>query len=234
VVIEGRASRPPLDRPKENHLQHLSYDESYSRSPAYFGTAPDSLLADHLALIEREEPLLDVGAGQGRNAFYLAGLGYRVDALEPSADGATQISAAAARNGLTIGVINQRFEDFRPPGHYGAVLVFGLIPDLTRGQVMALLKRIGQWVAPGGLAFVTGFTTEDPSFASWSSLRQVGRTSFEDPRGRIRTFLEPGELLQLARQFEAIVCNEGIGPEHRHGEGPLERHARFEAVLRRR
>ena len=131
----------------------------------------------------RAEPLLDVGAGQGRNALYLARLGYRVDALEPSADGAAQISAAAVRTGLTIGVINQRFEDFRPSGRYGTALVFGLIPDLTRGQVTALLKRAGQWLAPGGLAFLTGFTTEDPSFATWSSFRQVGRTSFEDPRG---------------------------------------------------
>ena len=220
--------------PKETDVQYLSYDESYSRNPAYFGPTPDSLLVDHFALIEKEEPLLDVGAGQGRNALYLAGLGYRVDALEPSAEGAAQISAAAAQTGLTIGVINQRFEDFRPPGHYGAALIFGLIPDLTHSQVTALLKRTGQWLAPGGLAFLTGFTTEDPSYASWSSLRQVGRTSFEDPDGRIRTFLEPGELLQLSQQFEAIVCNEGMGPEHRHGEGPIERHARFEAVLRRR
>ena len=223
-----------LNLPEENHVQYLSYDDSYSRSPAYFGTAPDSLLVDHLGLIEKAEPLLDVGAGQGRNALYLARLGYRVDALEPSADGAAQISAAAVRTGLTIGVINQRFEDFKPSGRYGTALVFGLIPDLTRGQVTALLERAGQWLAPGGLAFLTGFTTEDPSFATWSSLRQVGRTSFEDLRGRIRTFLEPGELQQLSQQFEAIVCTEGMGPEHRHGDGPLERHARFEAVLRRR
>jgi cyclopropane fatty-acyl-phospholipid synthase-like methyltransferase len=212
----------------------MSYDESYSSSPAFFGTEPDPLLADHLALIEKEEPLLDVGAGQGRNALHLARLGYHVDALEPSCEGAAQISAAAARTGLTIGVINQRFEDFRPPGHYGAALAFGVIPDLARGQVSALLKGIGQWLAPGGLALLTGFTTDDPSFAKWSSLRRLGRNSFEDSRGRIRTFLEPGEVLQLSRQFEAIVCNEGMGPDHRHGKGPLERHARFEAVLRRR
>jgi SAM-dependent methyltransferase len=211
----------------------MSYDESYSRSPAYFGTAPDSLLADHLALIAKGEPLLDVGAGQGRNALYLARLGYPVDALEPSAEGAAQISAAAAQTGLTIGVINQRFEDFRPSVHYGAVLVFGLIPDLTRGQITELLKCAGDWLAPGGLAFLTGFTTEDPSFAIWSALRQVGSDSFEDPRGRIRTFLEPGELVQLSPQFEAVACNEAMGSEHRHGGGPLERHARFDRVLRR-
>jgi 2-polyprenyl-3-methyl-5-hydroxy-6-metoxy-1,4-benzoquinol methylase len=212
----------------------LSYDQSYSRSPAFFGAAPDSLLADHLGLISSEKPLLDVGAGQGRNALYLARLGYRVDALEPSNAGAAQISAAAAQTGLAIDVINQRFEDFRRPARYGAVLVFGLIPDLTRGQVTALLERAAEWLASGGLAFLTGFTTEDPSFATWSSFRRAGRNSFEDPLGRIRTFLEPGELSRLSQQFEAIVSNEAMGPEHRHGEGLPERHARFEAVLRRR
>jgi SAM-dependent methyltransferase len=213
----------------------MDYEENYAREPDFFGTEPDELLVEHRSLIERDLPVLDVGAGQGRNALYLARLGFAVDALEPSAAGAQQIAKAARVAGVPVRVLQQGFEAFRPPAHsYGAVLVFGLIPDLTREQVRTLLDGAQGWTAPGGLLFLTGFTTEDPSLAYWREQSPVGVASFVDGGGRIRTFLEPGEVLRLTPGFTPVFHREGLGLEHRHGDGPPERHGRFEAVLRLR
>jgi 2-polyprenyl-3-methyl-5-hydroxy-6-metoxy-1,4-benzoquinol methylase len=213
----------------------MSYDESYARVPEFFGAEPDELLVEHGALIGIDLPVLDVGAGQGRNALYVARLGHAVDALQPSATGARQIAETARATGLPVRVLQQGFEDFLHPAHaYGAVLAFGVIPDLTREQVGTFLDRARGWTARGGLLFLTGFTTEDPSLAHWREQNQVGAVSFVDGTGRIRTFLEPGEVLRLTRGFTPVFHREGLGPEHRHGDGPPERHGRFEVVLRLR
>ena len=45
--------------------------------------------------------------------------------------------------------------------------------------------------------------------------------------------IEPGELVQLFPGFSVLHSWEGLGPEHRHGDGPVERHGRAEAILRR-
>ena len=59
----------------------------------------------------------------------------------------------------------------------------------------------------------------------------AGRSS--TPRDRGRTYLEPGELAGLFPDFELVHSWEGLTPEHRHGDGPPERHGRAEAVFRR-
>ena len=51
--------------------------------------------------------------------------------------------------------------------------------------------------------------------------------------GTVRTYLEPGELPKLFRGFSVVHYEERLGPEHRHGDGPPERHALAEAVMRR-
>jgi SAM-dependent methyltransferase len=209
------------------------YDETYAAAAAVFGAEPDGLLAHHLGLLVRDLPVLDVGAGQGRNALFLARRGFAVDALEPSAVGAAQIAARAVADGLPVRVISGGFEDVPVEANYGTVLVMGLVPDLPEDQIPVLLERARGWLVPNGLLFVTGFTTEDPSFETWRRRRQVAATSFADEAGRVRTFLAPGAILTLATGFEPVVHQDALGPWHRHGDSPPERHARFEAVLRR-
>lgn len=199
----------------------MGYDDSYARAPGVFGADPDEVLVRFADQIDTALPVLDVGAGQGRHALYLARLGRTVHALEPSAVGARQLTDAAARAGGAVTVFPTGFDGFlAAPEAYGAVLVFGLVPDLTRDQLGELARRLERWTARGGLVFLTGFTTDDPAFPDW-------------PPERTRTFLAPGEVLRLLRGFEAVHHWEGLGPVHRHGDGPPERHGRFEAVLRR-
>ncbi len=59
------------------------------------------------------------------------------------------------------------------------------------------------------------------------------RDSDRSPRDRGRTYLESGELAALFPDFELVHSWDGLTPEHRHGDGPPERHGRAEAVFRR-
>ena len=82
---------------------------------------------------------------------------------------------------------------------------------------------------------MTAFTTADDGFASRraSGAVQAGRNSFADGRGGVRTYLDLGELPGLFPGFAVLHHWEGLGPEHRHGDSPPERHALSEVVLRR-
>jgi hypothetical protein len=213
----------------------VDYDDAYARGPGVFGPEPDEVLVRFADRIGVDLPVLDIGAGQGRHALYVARLGRAVHALEPSAVGARQLAEAAERMGITISVFTYGFETFQPElAAYGAVLVFGLIPDLRREQIAALAERLERWTARDGLVFLTGFTTEDSSFSRWShDGTQVGVGSFVSPSGQTRTFLAPCEVLGLLPGFAPLFHWEGLGPVHRHGDSAPERHGRFEAVLRR-
>jgi cyclopropane fatty-acyl-phospholipid synthase-like methyltransferase len=158
--------------------------------------------------------VLDIGAGQGRNARFLAARGYTVHALEPSC-----VAAATLED---VNVFCSTFERFEPPvSAYAGILVFGLIPDLYPDAIRALLDRIDAWGEHGTIVWVTAFTTEDPAC---EHNRATGAASG-------RTYLEPGQILSMFEQYTVLHHHEGLGPEHRHGDGPPERHGMCEAVL---
>lgn len=211
----------------------MSYDRQYSEVEAVFGTTPERSFLQFSDRLKPGSTVLDIGAGQGRNALVLARRGFTVHALEPSGVAAAALENQAEVETLSLEVFRSTFESFAPPiDTYAGILIFGLMPDLGRDTIRDLVVRIDQWSGPETLVWLTGFTTEDPAFpqhqASWTA---VGKNSFLSPDRRIRTYLEPDEILQFFDGLSVIHHWEGLGPEHRHGEGPPERHGLFEVVL---
>ncbi len=211
----------------------MDYDRAYREDRTVFGAEPEDLLVDHVGLLGRDRPVLDVGAGQGRHTIFLAGQGVGVVAIDPAAVAGEQIQAVAHARGLTVETRCCGFDDVDPNERFAGVLLFGLFPDLDRATITRLVQRSTAWCEGGGLLFVTAFHTDDPAYpthrAEW---RAVGPHSFADPSGRVRTYLAPGELAGLYPDFETIDLWEGMGPVHRHGDGPEHRHGLVRAVLR--
>ncbi len=210
----------------------MDFDTAYASSDAYFGALPERSLVRHAGSLDPSLPILDLGCGQGRNALWLAKRGLSVEAVDPSPVAMEAVERVARSEGLAIRTIPGSFQNLDvPPGRYGGILVFGLIPILSRGDIEDLAERIGRWAAPGCRAWLTAFTTADPAYPDlsrrWS---RIGRSSFQSPEGTLRTFLEPGELRRLLPAWRTLHWWEGPGPEHRHGGGPPERHGLAELV----
>jgi cyclopropane fatty-acyl-phospholipid synthase-like methyltransferase len=213
----------------------ISFDDVYGAGEGYFGEWPERTLVTHLADLDKSRPVLDIGCGQGRHALYLADHGFTVDALDPSGVAADQVACAAADRGLPVRTIHGTFQDLATSdGTYGAILVFGLVPVLGRPEINALAAIVTSALAPRGFLFITAFGTWDPAYPRHASeWHEVGANSFRGPGGDLRTYLEPGELMGFFPDFDVVHSWEGLGPEHRHGAGSVERHGLAEAVLRR-
>ena len=213
----------------------MTYDEQYRRTQAVFGSKPEKILTAHATRLDRNLPVLDIGAGQGRNCVFLARMGYRVDAIDPSAVAVDSIRASAKAERLPIRAFACGFDSFTPQvDSYGAILLFGVVQILPREAIGSLVNSIERWLNPDGFLFVTAFTTSDESYAHFAeNCNALGHHSFANQAGDVRTFLEPGELPTLFPGFKVEHHWEGLGSEHHHGDGVLERHAMAETVMRR-
>jgi cyclopropane fatty-acyl-phospholipid synthase-like methyltransferase len=210
------------------------YDRPYRRYADYFGSKPDNLLTEHYHFLDKGKPILDLGAGQGRHALFLASEGYRIDAVEPSSAGSEMLREEAKNKNLPIRVFNGTFESFEAEADfYSGILLFGLIQELPWESIHLLLDSVNRWCCSGGNVFVSAFRSDDQSLARSSEWEQIGRNSFRIDNRIVRTFLEPNEILKLFESYKAVYHREGLGPEHRHGDGPLERHASIRAVFRK-
>jgi cyclopropane fatty-acyl-phospholipid synthase-like methyltransferase len=218
------------------------FDALYKNVGEYFGREPDALLTR----FEREigagsrapragSRVLDIGAGQGRHALYLARRGHPVDCVETSAVAVEQLRERASKEHLPVRAFPVDFETYSPDvEYYPVILLFGLIQELPADSIGRLMERIDAWTGTGSLALVTAFTMDDPGYSEVSrTWREIGKNSFVSEAGFVRTFLEKNELRSLFNGWEAPHYWEGLGPEHRHGSDPPHRHGRVEAAFRK-
>jgi 2-polyprenyl-3-methyl-5-hydroxy-6-metoxy-1,4-benzoquinol methylase len=216
-------------------MPERQYDDLYSKHDGYFGEHPDQILVDYCDLIDKRKPVLDIGAGQGRHSLYLAERSIPVDAIDNSIVAIEHLAQEARRREVMINTCHFGFADLRAkPASYSAVLLFGLVQLLRREEIDDLINKIQNWLIDDGLVFLLAFLKDDASYERFSKGKQIGRNSFINENGTVRTFLESNEVLGLFDGFEVIHHWEGMGPLHQHADNPPEQHSEVHAVLRNR
>jgi len=98
---------------------------------------------------------LDLAAGEGRNAVWLAEQGWAVTAVDFSDAALTKAHALAYRRGVSLTLVEADVTDYTPtPGRYDLVLVAYLhLPEPKRNEV---LRRASAAVAKNGTLLVIG------------------------------------------------------------------------------
>ena len=211
-----------------------SYDQTYQATNDYFGDV-SPLLATHKGEIKPGGRVLDIGVGQGRNALALAAQGFRVTGIDTSAEAIEQCRSAAAAKGLDIELHHVDVFDHHDAEPYDAVLCFGLMQILSRGDNASLVHRIFEWTSPASVFFLTAWHVDDPSYDrirdTWE---KVALHCFVSPEGEYRTYMGRNVIKDIFRKWNAVHYEEGLGPLHRHGEGEEHQHGNIEMVAVRR
>ncbi len=202
------------------------YDRHYRKFHHFFGSEPEDILVEYHGKFPPGLTVLDIGCGDGRNLIPLAQWGFSVVGIDPS-----EVAVEKTRNQLTAyprkAVHHTSFENFHPVDDevFGAIIILGLIPILDPAHIRKLISFVGKYTDRDSLVFVTAFRTDDDSFVrNRKTGEPLGVNSFRLPDGRIRTYLEPDEILTLFPGFTSLHHREGPGPLHRHGDSPPERH----------
>jgi SAM-dependent methyltransferase len=181
------------------------YDRTYAR-PATgdpvedgFASVPSAFL---MGAVKGLSPglALDVGAGQGRNAVWLAGQGWDVTGIDISAVGLDAARANASKAGVTIRTVKTAYDDYDPGAAKWDLIamIFAWAPIAEpdfRAKVVKALR-------PGGLIVFEHFVADA-----------------ERPRAPMVRALSPGELRDLFSDFEILFYEEKEGTGDWGGPG---------------
>lgn len=109
--------------------------------------------------------VLDLGCGEGRNAFFFAGRGCRVTAVDRSARGIEKLRALAGRTGVPLEAEVADIAEYPITGAWDLVMAHGVIDYLDNPVWRRLLGEIKEHTAPGGFNAYTCmlFTEEHPA-----------------------------------------------------------------------
>lgn len=132
------------------------WDERYSQPGFAYGDQPNEFLASMAGNIP-QGPVLCLGEGEGRNAVFLAGLGYRVVAVDQSAAGLAKARQLADSRGVVIETVQADLARFviEPGAWAGIVSIFCHLPTAIR---VPLYRQVVRGLRPGGVFVLEAYT----------------------------------------------------------------------------
>jgi SAM-dependent methyltransferase len=130
------------------------WDQRYAVREFVWATGPNRFVAEELSGLP-PGTALDLGAGEGRNAVWLAERGWRVTAVDFSAVGLDKAQELASGRRVTVEWVLADLRDYEPArGAYQLVLVTYL--HLLPAERAVVLRRAARALTPQGTAFVVG------------------------------------------------------------------------------
>ncbi len=141
-------------------MQSADWDARYAEGQQW-STGPNALIADLLA----DSPpgrAVDLAAGEGRHARWLAGLGWEVTAVDFSPVGLDRGRAAPGGDAVTW--VAADVLTWTPPAadlDIGLDLVLVAYLHLPQHEMTGLLTRAVGWLRPGGRMLVLGHDVDN-------------------------------------------------------------------------
>lgn len=194
------------------------WDGRYSTGEYLYGTEPNDFLVEQLTGIE-PGTVLCLAEGEGRNAVYLAALGFEVTAVDQSGEGGRKTLALARERGVEVDVVTADLAgyDLGVDRWDLIVSIFAHLPPAVRTDLFVRLPRS---LAPGGTLILEAYRPE-----------QAGRSTGGPP--------DPSRLYDLQTLERELIGLEPILARERErvvieGRGHTGTGAVVQLVARRR
>ena len=129
-----------------------------------FGIQPNAAIDKFQHLFEKKWSVLDAGCGDGKNALYLAGLGYdNVDAFDLSENAIAKLNRLAAAQNLQVNAYVQDLTQFTFDKQYDLVMSFGTLHFVTKEHWKKFILNVKENTNPNGIHIMQLFTNVLPA-----------------------------------------------------------------------
>jgi len=180
------------------------WDKRYNESDFAYGSEPNAFLVSNANKIPKGN-VLCLAEGEGRNAIYLAKMGYKITAVDQSVVGLEKAKSLAKKQGVSIDIIAANLADFEIQPNYwdGIVSISAHVPPDIRKK---LHRQIVEQLKPNGVLILEAFTEKQLDMEGIGGPPSAQKEMFMSLDG-LKNELK-GLNLSTAREVESIF-NEG-------------------------
>ena len=166
------------------------WDKRFRGEGFAFGKEANPFLKKHITLLPKGKAL-DLAAGEGRNAVFLARHGFEVEAVDISQMGLRKAQKLAEEMGVKIHALAGDLDTYPiERGKYDLITNFYFLRR-------SLIPKIKKGLKEGGMVIFETYLLEQ---------RKLGTGGPKNPK----YFLKPNELLQRFKDFRILFYREGI------------------------
>ena len=143
------------------------WNQRYNQPDYVYGTQPNDFLssvATHIPTRRVQKgKVLTLGEGEGRNAVFLASMGYDVTAVDLSDIGLEKARRLAAERGVQITTVTADLGEYqiKPESWDGIISIFCHVPSAIR---VPLHQAVVRGLKPGGVLILEAFTPRQLEF----------------------------------------------------------------------
>ena len=141
------------------------WEEAYQDENAVaFSLEPNATLKEFEHLLGKQSKIIDVGCGEGQNAFYLAKHGYcNVDAFDLSEHGIEKLRQRSRKESILLNAFTADLTTYQFEQAYDMVMSFGTLHFVQKADWKAFINRAKAHTNPGGIHIMQIFTDTVPA-----------------------------------------------------------------------
>lgn len=188
--------------------ENMNYNKIYKINGSVWENKVNSIILKALKFLKTKQALkvLDLGCGQGKEAFFLAKKGFDITAVDSSKIAIKQIKEKTRNNKLPINAIYCDAANYKiKNSEYDIIAAMNVMQFLEKEEVVNLIKNIKTSLKNNGLIVLSAFTTKDASRQS---------------KKKLRYYFKPGEMKRYFKDFKILYYSEKIVLDSGHPSMP--------------
>jgi len=180
-----------------------------------FGIQPNATIDEFQHLFDKSWSVLDVGCGDGKNALYLAGLGYEnVDAFDLSDNAIAKLNRLAVAKNILLNSWVQDLTQFEFAKSYDLILSFGTLHFVSKADWKNFVQVAKQHTNINGIHIIQLFTNVLPATPDIAPFA-IGLADDEE----IKELYHDWEILQF-KSYTFEDEHPGV-PKHYHASNKI-------------
>ncbi len=129
-----------------------------------FSLEPNATVKEFEHLLNKQSRIIDIGCGEGQNAFYFAKQGYlNVDAFDISENGITKLKQRCKTENVQLNAFTADLTTYQFDEKYDLVMCFGTLHFVQKADWKALINRAKANTNIGGIHIMQIFTDTVPA-----------------------------------------------------------------------
>lgn len=181
------------------------WNKKFNREDFLYGEEPNEFIKENITFLKPKSRILCLGEGEGRNAFFLAKEGFKVEALDASDVGLQKLQTKALEEGFAITIRHTLIENWNPQGFYDGIICSYM--HLPKSQQKDMFLKAFLALENNGFFIAELFSTHQPKYNTFGPKQNELLYDLKDLYNIFSNL--PCKIYRLSQ--EIITLNEGSG-----------------------
>ncbi|MCM2603923.1 class I SAM-dependent methyltransferase [Rossellomorea marisflavi] len=198
-----------------------SWEQAYRKTDNLWGKRPDRSLIEYSSLLNEGDAILDLGMGEGRNAYYFAAKGHPVTGVDYSSAAVKRCGEIAIESGVEMEALVADITRFPvPPSTYSLIILSNVLNFFHPLEIERILHKAISGLVKKGMIYIQAFSREDPAYARNEKMaaKVDEGTFYREKNDTYIHFFSKSSLLDYFTDFDVLIMTESYRLDLTHGE----------------